>query len=292
MHEPPGQLRVATLNVYSPQNPDWDRRSSLLSHTLPDLAADIIALQEVPVDDDFATVSALLGNNYAIHPFSTPSDDGVAGVLATRGSSVLIGELDQRSPERDGNLPWAATLLVEVDTQVGKVLAVHHKPSWQFPWELDRERQALTAATRIEELASDYDHVVVLGDFDATPDAASMEFWRGRRSLDGRSVCYQDAWETAHPQEAGHTFVSSNPLVSTGEVRTAVDRRIDYVLIRSGLHGSSLLVTRCERLYDAPVDGVWASDHFGVVADLADPSAESGSAEDRRFSMAAARTGT
>ena len=271
MPDVPHQIRVATLNVYSPQNPDWDRRLALMSRTLPDLDADIVALQEVPVDDGFATVSTLLGDGYQIHPFSNPSDDGVAGVLATRGTSRLIGELDQRVPGRSGSLPWAATLLVEVETAVGRVLAVHHKPSWQFPWELDREQQALAAAVRIEEIADEYDHVVVLGDFDATPDAASMLFWRGRRSLDGRSVCYQDAWETAHPLDAGHTFVAANPLVRAGEVRTAVDRRIDYVLVRAGIHGSSLLVSRCQRLYDAPVDDVWASDHFGVVADLADP---------------------
>ena len=85
-----------------------------------------------------------------------------------------------------------------------------------------------------------------------------MLFWRGRRSLDGRSVCFQDAWETAHPLDPGHTFVSANPLVHDGEVRTAVDRRIDYVLVRSGVLGSSLPGHWCPRLYDEPVDGVWA----------------------------------
>jgi len=243
---------------------------------VPDLAADVIALQEVPVDDGFATVKALVGDDYEIHPFSQSSDDGVAGVLAVRGSSRLVEELDQRSPERDGNLPWAATLLVECETAVGRVLAVHHKPSWQFPWESDRERQALAAAVRVEQVADDYDHVVVLGDFDATPDAASMQFWRGRRSMDGTSVCFQDAWETAHPHDPGHTFVAANPLVSAGEVRTAVDRRIDYVLVRSGLHGATLRVARCELLHDSPVDDVWASDHFGVVADLTDPGRPEG----------------
>jgi hypothetical protein len=30
-------------------------------------------------------------------------------------------------------------------------------------------------------------------------------------------------------------------------------------------------VVACERIFDQPVDGVWASDHFGVVADLEVP---------------------
>ena len=33
-------------------------------------------------------------------------------------------------------------------------------------------------------------------------------------------------------------------------------------------HGPTLDVSSCERIFDEPVDGVWASDHFGVVAEL------------------------
>jgi hypothetical protein len=33
----------------------------------------------------------------------------------------------------------------------------------------------------------------------AGSDADSVAFWRGRRSLEGTSVCYRDAWESARP---------------------------------------------------------------------------------------------
>src|SRR5918995_1089560 len=108
-----GQIRVATFNVYSPQNPDWERRFALMSRALPGVAADIVAPQEVPVDDGFATVEALLGDACTVHPFSRSSDDGVGGVLATRVPSRLVEEIDQRGPEREGSLPWAATLLTD-----------------------------------------------------------------------------------------------------------------------------------------------------------------------------------
>jgi hypothetical protein len=48
----------------------------------------------------------------------------------------------------------------------------------------------------------------------AGSDADSVAFWRGRRSLEGTSVCYRDAWESARPGEAGHTFAPTNPLVA------------------------------------------------------------------------------
>jgi hypothetical protein len=56
--------------------------------------------------------------------------------------------------------------------------------------------------------------VVLAGDLDATPDAASVRFWRGRQSLGSMSVCYRDAWGSTHPDEPGHTFTAENPLVT------------------------------------------------------------------------------
>jgi endonuclease/exonuclease/phosphatase family metal-dependent hydrolase len=268
-------LRVLTMNVLGPANPDWDRRSALTAETLRRLDADVVALQEVPVAG--GTVEELLGPGYTVTPFSRAADDGVAGALATRAPHRVVEEIDQRCTPRAQDFPWAATLVVEVDTAVGRTLVAHHKPSWQFGYEYEREQQALAAARLLERLAGDADHVVVLGDLDAPPDAASMRFWRGRQSLEGVSVCYQDAWETLHPTDPGYTFDARNPLVRAGEVATAVSRRIDSVLVRSGIHGPTLQVTSCARVLDEPVGGVWASDHSGVVADLALPRHPPGS---------------
>ena len=49
-------------------------------------------------------------------------------------------------------------------------------------------------------------------------------------------------------------------------------RRIDYIMVRCVEHGPTLAISNCARIFDEPVDGVWASDHFGVVADLAHPA--------------------
>jgi endonuclease/exonuclease/phosphatase family metal-dependent hydrolase len=258
------------MNVLGPANPDWDRRQALIAATLQRLDADVVALQEVPIGSGPAVVDALLGGGYHVRGLGRPAADGVGAALATREPHRVLDELDQRCSPRSRDFPWCATLLVEVPTPVGRVVVAHHKPSWQFGFEAEREQQALRAAQAIEHHVGDA-HAVVLGDFDATPDAASMLFWRGRRSLDGLSVCYQDAWETVHPHDPGFTFSAENPLVRAGEVATAVSRRIDWVLLRAGVHGPGLQVTACDRVLDRPEDGVWASDHFGVVADLALP---------------------
>ena len=109
------------------------------------------------------------------------------------------------------------------------------------------------------------------GDFNATPDTASMWFWTGRRSLDGTSTAYRDCWESVHGTEPGLTFEPGNPLSAVDEPGLDRGRRIDYLLIRCGDHGPSLRIADCRRVFDQPVDGVMASDHYGVLADLEPP---------------------
>jgi endonuclease/exonuclease/phosphatase family metal-dependent hydrolase len=140
--------------------------------------------------------------------------------------------------------------------------------------EQEREKQAVAASRFVEDLLGErgVSHVVLAGDFNATPDSASVRFWRGLQSLGGASVCYRDAWESANPVDPGHTFSPRNPLVTDADNwPLEVGRRIDYVMVRCSDHGPTLDITACERVFDEPVDGVWASDHFGVVADLAIP---------------------
>lgn len=49
-------------------------------------------------------------------------------------------------------------------------------------------------------------------------------------------------------------------------------RCIDYIFVRFGPHGGKALeILKCERVFERPIDGVWASDHFGLVADLTSP---------------------
>jgi endonuclease/exonuclease/phosphatase family metal-dependent hydrolase len=107
----------------------------------------------------------------------------------------------------------------------------------------------------------------VAGDFDAEPDADSVRFWTGRHAIDGVSVCYRDAWAGANPGQAGPTFVPENPYSRDWDWPF---RRIDYVLVRCGLHGGpTLAVESCVRILDQPE--TTGSDHYGLLATLKVP---------------------
>ena len=145
---------------------------------------------------------------------------------------------------------------------VGATFEVMAEPNRRVIVELlrERERQAVMVARKIEELG--VERVVIAGDMDADPASSSIRFWTGRASLEGPSVCYRDAWEAKHREEPGDT-------VNFGNHEDWPFRRIDYILVRCGIHGGPLLpIVSCDRWLDQPVDGVWASDHFGVVAEL------------------------
>jgi len=167
-------------------------------------------------------------------------------------------------------VPSAAALaaVVELPDPIGSTLVVHQHAAFQYGYAAERERQAVTCARRVEQLADQYPHVIVLGDFNDEPDSAAVRFWTGRQSLDGFSVHYQDCWPAVHPGLPGQTFTPTNPLVQAGQLPLERGRRIDYVLVRSGPHGPSLDVADARLVLDQPVGGVWASDHFGVLAEL------------------------
>lgn len=133
----------------------------------------------------------------------------------------------------------------------------------------DSEAAGRCCATGSRDLAPDlvaFQEALVEDGYD--PVARDRLFAnRGPQSLDGMSVSYLDAWEACHPGVAGHTLSARNPLRPGRET----GRRADYVLVGCDDHAPTLTVTACGLAFDEPVESVWGSDHFGVVADLAAP---------------------
>jgi endonuclease/exonuclease/phosphatase family metal-dependent hydrolase len=70
-------------------------------------------------------------------------------------------------------------------------------------------------------------------------------------------------------RRAGGAVSERVHVVVTGDMDALeLGRRIDYIFVRCTDHGPTLHVSACRRLFDAPIGGIWASDHFGLTADL------------------------
>jgi endonuclease/exonuclease/phosphatase family metal-dependent hydrolase len=142
--------------------------------------------------------------------------------------------------------------------------------------ELERERQALAINELVRRLGDPEGFpAVVAGDFDAAPDRSSIRFMTGRQSLEGTSTHFWDAWEIAGdgPPDAGFTWSIDNPLVvpiterwSTGSRHR---RRIDYIFVGSTFQfRRKARIASCRVVLNKPANGMYPSDHFGVMAEI------------------------
>jgi endonuclease/exonuclease/phosphatase family metal-dependent hydrolase len=237
----PDRVRLLTFNVLTLQSASGRRRHDAIRRAMPELRPDVVALQEVTRSPAFDQPADLLGPEFAIVDLPGWSE--------------------------------AAAVEVQAPPPLGTLLVVHHKGTYELHLEHVREEQALATARFVEDVVAERADlpVVLLGDLNAGPEAASLRFLTGRQSLAGTGVRYEDAWEAVHPGDPGHTFSPRNPLVPAGQMPLERGRRIDHIMIRSGAHGPLLDVTDCRLVFDEPVDGVWASDHFGVLAELCRP---------------------
>jgi endonuclease/exonuclease/phosphatase family metal-dependent hydrolase len=280
------RARVVIQNLWGRRG-DWSARRSVLLDGLRALRPDLVALPEAIVNDDYDQVRDLLGPEvHVAHQEAREPGDGSdvepgqGHSLASRWPLGEVRELDLHVTERTEGFA-CGTLAAEVlaPEPLGPLVFAFHNPSWKLDQAHERELQAVAAARFLDELAAGRTrHVIMAADLDADPESASARFWTGRQALGGTSVCYRDAWESAHPGEPGHTFTPANPVMIG---RDWPFRRIDYVFVSCGEHeGPTLEIGACERIFDQPRDGVWASDHFGLSVDLAVPSSSADGAAD------------
>ena len=191
--------------------------------------------------------------------------------VATRWSHEVLEVLDLRLTDAL-DVPWA-TMAVKVPIpQFGGLLFIGCTTSWRLDAEAARERQVVAPAD-LDARHRVAAPTIIAGDFNATPDAASIRFLTGRQALQGRNVHYDDVWEVA-TDGPGYTWTSTNP-APRAEIDQIVGqpdhhRRLDHIFIGSW-HAHPDVRCRIDEValvFNAPVDGLWPSDHFGVLARL------------------------
>ncbi len=250
------ELRVATMNL-SAEHGDWPARREVLRAGLAKLQPDLVAFQASVMTTEHDQVAELLGEGYHLAHQGRRERDGTGSTIASRWPYDEVHEVELLVTDRvDENEFAGRSSAARVTTPLGPLLFVNHKPSWRSGLERERELQAARMARFVDVVRRGPElPVVVAGDLDAEPDATSIRFWSDQEPIGDLSVRYQDAWELCHPDEPGPTLAD-------------LDRRIDYLFVSCDDGGPQLAVSCCERLFDEPVDGVWASEHLGVAADL------------------------
>lgn len=260
------RLRVLTLNIWNRQSP-WESRLALIRSGIKDLEPDLIGLQEVISHDGGSQADEIAEGLGYTTAFGRAHDYG-AGVLF--GNAVLsrwpIERVEVMPLPNGGTEEARSLLLTEVTSPYGKIPFFVTHLNWKFHEGVVREEQVVAVADHIKrETPMDGLPPILVGDMNAQPEAAEIRFLKGLQSLGGRSFYMADCFEYAGVG-AGITFdATRNPFAAATH---EYPRRIDYVFVRGPdkrVRGKPLAASV---VFDEVVDGVAASDHYGVVAEI------------------------
>jgi endonuclease/exonuclease/phosphatase family metal-dependent hydrolase len=266
----PEAIRVATLNIWNRQGP-WDQRARLIRRDLAALGADVVGLQEVL---RFETEGA---------PDQAKELADGLGYATAFGSAWEIGgglhfgnALLSRHPIVEthtftlpdlGSGETRGLLYAVVDHPAGRVPVFVTHLNWKFHHGFVRVRQVAFVAEKVMELVPVGQGMppILMGDFNAPPDADEIRFLKGLHVLDGKSIYFTDAWTYAGPAGPGWTFDRANAYTLSNREES---RRIDYIFVRGPDKGGRGEPRNAALAFTEPEGDVWPSDHYGLVCDV------------------------
>ncbi|GAA3575435.1 endonuclease/exonuclease/phosphatase family protein [Kribbella ginsengisoli] len=243
-------MRVLTMNVQHDQGDP--RRTALINAELRRASPDIATFQEVcHPGTQLAELTAGTGliHTTSQHELIAPVGVGHGTVVATRWPHRVV-DVDEHRGDPHW---WTVAVAVDVPDGGEQLLIVPTTP-WRPEHEQARLQQAheITALDARHHTASP---TVVAGDFNAAPDSPTMSYLLRY---------YEDAW-SATTDAPGYTWTVDNPVAAAEILRllgeTEHRRRIDYILTLAPISAARLIGA-------TPVENIWLSDHYGVLADL------------------------
>jgi endonuclease/exonuclease/phosphatase family metal-dependent hydrolase len=255
---------VLTLNLWNRADP-WEQRLVVIRETLARLRPDLVTLQEVVHMPEHGFDQAALvaeGSGYHRAHAEVPGPMPFGNALLSRWP------IDYRDVVRLPDLGSGenrCALYTRVASPWGTLPVVTTHLNWKPRHGHIRIAQVRAITARIAALHDELDLPVVLtGDFNAEPESDEIRYLRGYTGLGEACVYYNDCFAAAGVG-TGHTFVRRNP---NARLAREPDRRLDYIFVAGPDDQLRGVPLSCALCFDEAVDGVWASDHFGVWAEI------------------------
>ena len=257
-------FRVGTLNIWNRCGP-WDERLVAIRSQLAAVAPDVLGMQEV-LEGEGVDQAADVAQGFGYHTaFGSSRSDPIR-----LGNAVLsrypIVRTEVFPLPSGGTTERRSMLFAELEAPFGRVPFFTTHLNWKLHEGHVREEQVRFVAETIKAVAKLTEFPpIVAGDFNAEPESDKIRFMRGHCGLGGKRVYFADCFAVVG-EGRGVTFSpATNPFASETH---EPERRIDYVFVRgpdSRVRGKPLSARVC---FDQRVNGVFPSDHFGVVAEI------------------------
>jgi endonuclease/exonuclease/phosphatase family metal-dependent hydrolase len=267
------RVRIATWNLWGRYGP-WEARMPVIIENLRAINADIIALQEVWEDDitnQADEIADALGCTEPVYAANLERDGVRSGnavisrwpivrnearVLPRKGA---YGAVDDEGEER-------LCLFTEVEGPRGPIQIFCAHLSWADGHSSIRQKQVSEICRFARETRPRVFPAVLCGDLNADPLSDEIRMLTGRATSQVPKVIFRDAWEAAGKKDdPGYTWSNENPFAAAG---LDLERRIDHVMVGHPKLGGVGHVLGAQIAGDVPVDDMWGSDHFAVVAEL------------------------
>lgn len=274
-------LRVMTWNLWWRFGP-WKERREAILRTLEAERPDVLGLQEVWASNDEGgeNLAAWLAERLGMHWAWSRSpvqdrwharnggDPSVDVGVAVLSRHPILETAERGLPTVTGVADDGKTVLhALVDVPGGPLpFFTTHLNSGVPDSEVRCAQVRALAAFVVERARGPYPPVVT-GDFNAEPDFDEMRLMCGMKTAPAApGLVFLDTWRFADPALPTGTWdISRKDSAVFGERPYC----LDYILV--GLPGPAGrgLPRAARRAGDAPVDGIWPSDHAAVIAELA-----------------------
>jgi endonuclease/exonuclease/phosphatase family metal-dependent hydrolase len=267
----PSPVRVATWNLWWRFGP-WEERREAIAAVLADAQPDLCGLQEVWAgrgEHQAAQLAELLGMHWTWTASPAPErwQRRIGDPAMQIGNAILsrwpITEQASQPLPADGG---RVVLFARVQAPTGPVPFFTTQLTSSIGQSAVRCRQVADLCWFVAARTDPGFPPVVTGDLNAEPDADEIRLLGGHKTAPVvPGLVLVDAWSYADPMTPGWTWDRRNPHVAaTGEPSA----RIDYVLVGLPTATGAGRVRSVRLIGDQPVDGVWPSDHAGVLAEL------------------------
>ena len=266
---PPGTFRVVTWNLWWRFGPDPDARHRAITDVLRDVEPDVVCLQEVHSDADGADRAGDLAEALDLElTRSEPKQfrgESFGNAVLSRSPVIDRGEV--ALPLADGSPGFRNATWARLQMPFGQLPVISTHLAFRFDESELRQRQATALLELASELRGDGDDpppVVLGGDLNALPSSDEIRLLTGHRTVPIPGIVFSDSWPQVR-DDPGHTWDRRNPYLADS---AWPQRRLDYVMVSWPRPQPIGNPAQAFLIGDEPVDGVWPSDHFGVVADL------------------------
>ncbi len=261
-------FRAGTLNLWNRFGP-WEERLPALQKALAAAAPDVLGVQEALVlEDGTFDQLALVGEGLGYHTAwgKSPERDAwpVGNAIFSRWP---ILRHEAYGLPNGGTDEHRCVVYAEIDAPFGKLPFFVTHLNWKLHHGHVRVLQVKAIAELVAQLCPEHGFPpVVVGDFNAEPDSDEIRYLRGLTGLGGPCVYFADCFgAAAKPGRDGTTFARRNPFAL---LCREPNRRIDYVFVRGPDERGRGEPLEADVCFDEPIDGVFPSDHFGVIATL------------------------